>query len=174
MSKVKWAGGEYYSHSQGAYINGVEYHMIGYTVFGKNFSGFHQYHRDNLVGFHGCHWHGGLSSDPRGEQQYRWEFLIITDTSSFYKGASFTFFDNGGKLHDFSLMFSSVPYGEHYNGPQVVMATIYDLEKQTNYTAKEGRIIVNSTKESINDVVFDFVAENEDGERLVIEKGYIK
>ena len=77
-------------------------------------------------------------------------------------------------MHDFSLMFSSVPYGEHYNGPQVVMATIYDLEKQTNYTAKEGRIIVNSTKESINDVVFDFVAENEDGERLVIEKGYIK
>lgn len=171
---MKWAAQDYYSYSQGAYINGVEYHMVGYIVFGTNFVGFHHYNCDNLVGFHGCHWHGGLSSNPRGERQYSWEFLIITDTINFYKGACFSFFDNGGKLKDYLRIFTSVPYGEHYNGPQVVMATIYDLDKKTNYTAKEGRIIVNSTKINENDVDFDFVAENEDGERLVIEKGYIK
>lgn len=169
----KW-NTDYYSYSQGAYINGAEYHMIGYIVFGENFCGFQIVYHDNFVYFRGFHEDGGLSSTPNGEQKYRLDFLIITDTISFYKGAQFSFCDNGGKLTDYSRSFICVPYGEHYEGPQVVMATVYDLEKKELYKAKEGRIIINSTSESRNDVEFDFIAEDEDGERVVVEKGYIK
>lgn len=169
----KW-NADYYSYSQGAYINGVEYHMVGNILFGTNFSGFHIIYRDHFVYFRGAHWGGGLSSSPNGEQEYWLEFLIITDTISFYKGAQFTFYDIGGELDDYGHRFLSVPYGEHYEGPQVVMATVFSSENEKLYKAKEGRIIINSTSEYRNDIEFDFIAEDEDGERLVVEKGYIK
>ena len=170
---------DYYSHSQGAYINGIEYHMTGYGLIGgrTNFDDFYVGGRDSLLLVAGRHRNGGMSSDPNGEQQYRFDFLIITDTVSFYKGAEFSFFDQGGKLADYEYQFSRVQ--EPYTGPkELVMATVYDLSGKKLFRAKEGifvlyNILQPEMERYVRSVRFEFIAESNDGEVLIVEKGYI-
>ena len=195
LCSKKWNGWErdYYSYQIGAYINGVEHHEkadyhimeIPGLFFERTDCGFYLCGCDSIVrinSFTSSSYEWWSSPD---HHQYGMFIEVFVDSASFKPGASFVFDTtsvsnyNGDLYRDWENLKES-------DGLPFVIGTM--SKGNVIYTIVDGEITFGSfTKDSEEEyrghhyyygsnkdrVTFNFIAENSDGQILIIEDGYL-
>ena len=179
QSFQKW-NKDYYSYQFGAYINGKEFHNSWIGLFhGPNDLefGFRKHERDSLIMisiFSG----GYLWVDENDKNRYDLDIVVALKSSSYTPGDTYFFdgrradkhFDVGHFIRGEYETLEPFPY---------VACTIFIPPRENNKTliATEGQITIgefDADGHNLDTVYFNFRAEDEDGNVLVVENGYCK